>query len=108
MQGALRHDELARRVVARHIVGVDVVGALVIVDRLQLKARVVVGEDVGESVLGAIARQVGECAGLITSDVLQLFKLLAESEHETKFLIGLPTSALGVHYLKSESADIKR
>lgn len=109
MQGALRHDKLARRVVARHIVGIDVVRALVVVDRLQLEARVVVGEDVCESVLGAIAWKVGESARLVTSDVLQLFKLLAEPEHGNQDLIGLQlTSGHDLAHLKSESADINR
>lgn len=109
MQGALRDDKLARRIVTRHIIRVDVVGALVVVDGLQLEARVVVGKDVRESVLGTIAWKVSERAGLVTSDVLQLFKLLAESKRGNKVLIRLPTtSAFEAPYLKSESADIKR
>lgn len=55
MQRALRDDEFARRVVARHVVGVDVVGAFVVIDRLQLETRVVVGKNVGEAVLGPVA-----------------------------------------------------
>lgn len=39
----LRDDELARRIMSRHVVGVDVVRAFLVVDGLQLVARVVVG-----------------------------------------------------------------
>lgn len=52
------------------VVGVDVVGALLVVDGLQLVARVVVGEDVGEAVLGAVARQVRGRARLLAPHVL--------------------------------------
>lgn len=64
----------------RHVVGVDVVRALLVVHRLQLEARVVVGQDVGESVLGSVAGQVGERAGLVPTHVLQLLELFAEAE----------------------------
>lgn len=55
VQRALRDDEFTWRVVARHVVGVDVVGAFVVIDRLQLETRVVVGKNVGEAVLGPVA-----------------------------------------------------
>lgn len=79
VQRALRDDELARRVVARHVVGVDVVRALLVVHRLQLEARVVVRQDVGEAVLGPVAWQVRRGARLVAPYVLQLLELLAES-----------------------------
>lgn len=74
----LRDDELARRVVSGHVVGVDVVGALLVVDGLQLVARVVVGQDVGEAVLGPVAGQVRRRARLLAPHVLQLLELLAK------------------------------
>lgn len=55
MEWPLRNNELARRIVTGHVVGVDIVGAFVVVDRLQLKSRVVVGKNVCETVFGAIA-----------------------------------------------------
>ena len=64
----------------RNIVGVYVVGAFVIVDRLQFESRVVVRQDVGETILWSIARQVGECAWLIASNVFEFLEFFAESE----------------------------
>lgn len=54
MQRSLCDDELARRIVTRHVVGVDVIGAFIVVDGLQLESRMVVGEDVGEAVFRTI------------------------------------------------------
>ena len=42
----------------RNVVSVDVIGALLIIDRQQLDAGVVVRQDVGESVLATVARQL--------------------------------------------------
>lgn len=81
VQRPLRDDELTWRVVTRHVVGVDVVAAvLLVVRRLQLEARVVVRQDVGEAVLGPVHGQVGRRACLLSPHVLQLLKLLAETE----------------------------
>jgi hypothetical protein len=51
VERALGDDELARGVEPGHEVGVDVVAALVVVAGLQLDSRVVVRQDVGETVL---------------------------------------------------------
>ena len=59
MQRALAHDELPLGVVAGHEVGVDVVAALLVVCGLKLDPAVVVGEDVGEPILGPVDRKVG-------------------------------------------------
>lgn len=80
MKRSLRDDELARRIVAGHIIGVDVIGALVVVDRLQLESRVVVWKDVCEAILRTVAWQIGERAGLVTSNVLQFLELFAKSK----------------------------
>lgn len=69
---------------ARHIIGVDVIGAFVVVNRLQLESRVVVWKNVGEAILGTIARKVGECAWLLTSDAFELLELFAESVTERR------------------------
>ena len=74
------HDELPGRVESGHKVGVDVVATLVVVARLKLDSRVVVRQDVGEPVLGPVARQVGGRACLLPADVLQLLVLLGEPE----------------------------
>lgn len=84
MQRPLRHDELSRRVVARHIISVDVIGALVVIDRLQLKARVVVGKNVGETILGAVTWQVSKRARLVAPNVLQLLEFFAKSVNTKK------------------------
>jgi hypothetical protein len=42
----------------RHIVCIDVVRALFIINRLKFEARVIIWQNVGETILGAIARQV--------------------------------------------------
>ena len=76
----LGDDELPRGVEPGHEVGVDVVTALVVVARLELDPRVVVWQDVGEPVLGPVARQVGGGARLLPADVLQLLVLLREPE----------------------------
>lgn len=69
---------------ARHIIGVDVIGALVVVNRLQLESRVVVWKNVGKAILGTIARKVGESAWLFTSDAFELLELFAESVGERR------------------------
>ena len=56
MERALRHDELPLGVVAGDEVGVDVVAALLVVCGLELYPTVVVGQDVGEPVLGPVDR----------------------------------------------------
>ena len=38
----------------RYVVGVDVVGAFVVIDRHELDARVVVGQDIGETILRSV------------------------------------------------------
>lgn len=81
MQRTLRHNELTRRIVTRHIIGVYVVRSFVIVHRLQLEPGVIVWQNVGETVLRPVAWQVGKGAGLIATDVLQLFKFFTKSEN---------------------------
>lgn len=54
MKRSLGDNELTRRIVTRHVIGVDVIGAFVVVDGLQLESRMVVGEDVGEAVFRTI------------------------------------------------------
>ena len=56
MERALGHDELPLGVVAGDEVGVDVVAALLVVRGLELDTAVVVGQDVGEPVLGPVDR----------------------------------------------------
>ena len=80
MERALRYDKLPLRVESGHKVAVDVVGALLVIGGLQLDAAVVVGQNVGEPVLGPVARQVGGRAGLVPPDMLELLVLLAEPE----------------------------
>ncbi len=63
----------------RNVVGVDVVGAFLVVGRLELEPRMVVGQNVGEPILGPVARQVGSRARLVPSNVLQFFVLLRKS-----------------------------
>ena len=54
VQRALSHDKLPLGVEARREVGVDVVTAVLIVAGLELYPAVVVGQDVGEPVLGPV------------------------------------------------------
>ena len=54
----------------RNIVSIDVIGALLIVDRQQFNAGVVVRQDVGEPVLATVARQLGVGRTLATTDLL--------------------------------------
>jgi hypothetical protein len=56
MQRPLSHDKLSRGIVARYIIGVDVIGSFVVVDGLQLEARMIVREDVGKTIFGTITR----------------------------------------------------
>jgi hypothetical protein len=80
----LRHDELSRRIVTGHIIGVNVVRAFVVVDRLQLEARVVVGKNVGETILGTIAWQISERTRLVAANVLQFLELFAKPTDKDK------------------------
>lgn len=80
MQRTLGHDKLARRIVPGHIVGVYIVRALLVVYRLQLEARMVVGQDVREPILRPVTRQVGKGARLVAAHMLQLLELFAEPE----------------------------
>jgi hypothetical protein len=114
VQWSLSDDKLARRIVARHVVCVDVIAALIVINRLQLVARVVVWQDVGETVLRSIARQVGERARLVPSYMLQLLELLAESvrredgaENCFNYANLIKKGSFKAH-LKSESADMMR
>lgn len=68
----------------RHIICVDVVRPFVVINWLQLESRVVVGENVGEAILRTIARQIGKCARLVTSNMFKLFKFFTKSEMEQK------------------------
>ena len=54
MQRTLGHDELPLGVEARRKIGVDVVAAVLIVAGLELHPAVVIGQDVGEPVLGPV------------------------------------------------------
>lgn len=63
----------------RYIVGINVVGAFVIVNGLQFKARMVVWKNIGKSIFRSITWQIGKCARLIASNMLKLFKLFAET-----------------------------
>ena len=71
-------DKLPRRIVPRHEVGVDEIRSLLVVRGLQLDPAVVVGEDVGEPVLGAVHGEVGGDAGHVTTNVLQLLVFFGE------------------------------
>ena len=80
MKRTLGYDELPLGVVAGYEVGVDVVAALLVVRGLELDPTVVVGQDVGEPVLGPVDRQIRGRAVLVTTNVLQFLVLLAEPE----------------------------
>ena len=80
MKRALGHDKLSLGVVAGHEVGVDVVAALLVVRGLELHPAVVVGQDVGEPVLGSVDRKIRRRAVLVTTHVFQFLVLLAEPE----------------------------
>lgn len=54
----------------RNVIGIDVVGALFIVDRLELEPTVIVWENIREAILRPVAGQVRRGAGLIPADVL--------------------------------------
>ena len=54
------------------------------ITRLQLDARVVVGQDVGKSVLGPVHRDVGRRARLVPTNVLQLLVLLRKPKYESR------------------------
>ena len=56
----------------RDPVGVDVVRAVDVVERQQLDPRLVVRQDVGEPVLGAVALQLGVFTALLATHELQL------------------------------------
>ena len=56
MERALGHDELPLGVEARGEVGVNVVAPVLVVRGLELDPAVVVGQDVGEPVLGPVDR----------------------------------------------------
>ena len=80
MQRSLSYDEFAGGVVTGNKVGVDEIGPFLVVRRLQLDARMVVWQNVGESVLGTVDRHVGCRAWLFASDMLQFLVFLGETE----------------------------
>ena len=80
VERTLGHDKLPLGVEAGDEVGVDVVAPVLVVGGLELDPAVVVGEDVGEPVLGSVHRQVRGSAQLVPAHVLQLLVLLAEPE----------------------------
>ena len=80
VERTLSHYELPLGVEPGHEAGVDVVASLLVISRLELDPAVVVGEDVGEPVLGSVHRQVRGSAQLVPANVLQLLVLLAEPE----------------------------
>lgn len=63
----------------RHVISINVVGTFVIVDGLQLESRMVIRKNVCEAILRPIAWQISKCARQVPADVLQLFKLFAET-----------------------------
>lgn len=108
MQRSLRDNEFTRRVVAGHVVCINVIRTFVVVHRLQLEPRMVIRQNVCETILRTIARQVSERAWLITSDVLQFLEFLAESVLNVNFENSVGDRETLFVYLKSESADINR
>ena len=74
--GVLRQDELGQAVEARHPAGVDVVGALHVLDVWELDPCAVLGEEVKALVLQLIARH-GSCSelslsGFVASDLVEM------------------------------------
>lgn len=64
----------------RHVIGVDVIGALLIVDRLKFESTVIVRKNIREAIFRPVTRQIRCGARLVPSDVLQFFKLLRKSK----------------------------
>jgi hypothetical protein len=63
-----------------HTVCVDVVRALLIINRLKFEARVIIWQNVGETILGAIATHVCSLPWLLSANVFQLLKVFRELE----------------------------
>lgn len=80
VQRPLCDDEFTWGIVTRHVVCVYVIGALFVVDGLELEAAVVVRQDVGETILRTIAWQVCCSARLVTTDMFQFLELFGEPE----------------------------
>ena len=60
----------------RHVVGVDVIGAFLVVGGHQFDTGMVVREDVCEAIFGAVHGKIRRHTGLIPSDVLQVLQNL--------------------------------
>lgn len=63
-----------------YVVCVDVVGALFIIHRLKFEARMIIWQNVSETILGTIARQVCGRTWLLSANMLQLLKFFWESK----------------------------
>lgn len=87
----MRHDELAWRVVAGHVVGVDVIRAFVVVDGLELESRVIVGENVGKAIFGSITWQISERAWLVAANMLEFLKFFAKSVKRNRLVASRTT-----------------
>lgn len=79
-QWPLGGDELPPVGEARDVVGIDVIGALLPVHVHQFDTRMVVGQDVGETVLGAVDGEVGRLTALADTDVLHGLVFFGETE----------------------------
>lgn len=77
-QRALSGDVLPAVVVTRHVAGVDVVGAGVVLQVRQLHSGRIIGQDVVVTVLPSVLRHSGNVHRLVSSNILQILKLLRE------------------------------
>ncbi len=80
VQRTLCDNEFSGRIVTWNKVCVDVIGSFFVVCRLEFDSGMVVGKDVGESVFGSVARQIGVCAWFVSTDMFQFFVFFAEAE----------------------------
>lgn len=80
MQRPLRYNKLPRRVVTGYVVSVNIIRALFVVNWLQFESRMIEGQNVGEAILGPVAREISKSAGLVWNHVLQLIEFFAESQ----------------------------
>lgn len=62
-----------------YVVSVDVIGSFLVINRLQFKSGMVIRQDVRETILWSVTRQVGKCAGLVPSNMFQFFEFLTKS-----------------------------
>ncbi len=62
------------------VVGIDVVTPVLVVWGLKLKSRMIIGQDICESVFGSVHGQIRCSTYLISSNSLQLFKLFGKSK----------------------------